>query len=124
MILSAMSPANLFAVVLPSARRYTRPVALRPVVALLAFGAIAACSRESTRPPPWAPPVGGKLDAPDVEAARRPSPPPDGATQISLGLSHGCARMSDGTAWCWGDNDKGQLGDRTTVRRDGLVRTL
>jgi alpha-tubulin suppressor-like RCC1 family protein len=96
------------------------------MVALLALGGIAACSRESsvTRPTPWAPTVDVKLGAPNVEAPRlpRPSPPPAGATQISLGLAHGCARMSDGTAWCWGDNDKGQLGDRTTARRDGLVR--
>jgi alpha-tubulin suppressor-like RCC1 family protein len=54
-------------------------------------------------------------------SVRRPTPG-GGATQISLGLGHGCARMRDATAWCWGENDKGQLGDGTTVRRAGLVR--
>jgi alpha-tubulin suppressor-like RCC1 family protein len=27
---------------------------------------------------------------------------------------HTCARLTDGTAWCWGRNDSGQLGDSTT----------
>lgn len=31
-------------------------------------------------------------------------------TQISAGGSHSCARMSDGSARCWGNNDDGQLG--------------
>jgi alpha-tubulin suppressor-like RCC1 family protein len=40
-----------------------------------------------------------------------------GATvaDVSLGDLFGCARKSDGTAWCWGTNDKGELGDGTTT---------
>ncbi|MEM7156418.1 MAG: protein kinase [Myxococcota bacterium] len=30
--------------------------------------------------------------------------------QLSLGRAHGCARLDDGTARCWGDNSHGQLG--------------
>src|SRR6185295_3137956 len=31
--------------------------------------------------------------------------------EVSTGWSHTCARKSDSTLWCWGDNQSGQLGD-------------
>lgn len=34
-------------------------------------------------------------------------------TDISVGTHHICARKSDATLWCWGDNKYGQLGDGT-----------
>jgi alpha-tubulin suppressor-like RCC1 family protein len=37
-----------------------------------------------------------------------------GVTSIATGISHSCARRSDGTAWCWGADEQGQLGDGTT----------
>ncbi len=30
------------------------------------------------------------------------------AVDVAVGLTHGCAALADGTAWCWGANDKGQ----------------
>jgi alpha-tubulin suppressor-like RCC1 family protein len=39
------------------------------------------------------------------------------ATSIAAGDHFTCARTEDGHAWCWGDNDRGQLGDGTLVRR-------
>jgi alpha-tubulin suppressor-like RCC1 family protein len=32
-----------------------------------------------------------------------------------MGGGHTCARKGDGTLWCWGKNDYGQLGDGTVV---------
>jgi alpha-tubulin suppressor-like RCC1 family protein len=40
-----------------------------------------------------------------------------GVAQISAGTNHTCTRMGDGTARCWGNNARGQLGDNTVTRR-------
>ncbi len=34
---------------------------------------------------------------------------------VAPGLRHACALKKDGTVWCWGKNDRGQLGDGTKV---------
>src|SRR5262249_36192764 len=38
--------------------------------------------------------------------------------EVELGTTSTCARKNDGTLWCWGNNDSGQLGDGTyTVKK-------
>jgi len=37
------------------------------------------------------------------------------AEELALGRSHACARRSDGSVWCWGEGNRGQLGVRVTT---------
>ncbi|MFC1482168.1 RCC1 domain-containing protein [Myxococcota bacterium] len=43
---------------------------------------------------------------------------------ISAGYEHTCAVKADGTAWCWGDNQYGRLGDGGTSNHDSPVQVL
>lgn len=41
---------------------------------------------------------------------------------VALGSHHSCALLDDGTVWCWGANESGQLGDDTTTPRSTPVQ--
>jgi len=45
-----------------------------------------------------------------------------GVAQISAGGSHACVVKTDGTAYCWGYNGNGQLGDNTNTQRNTPVQ--
>jgi Regulator of chromosome condensation (RCC1) repeat len=79
------------------------------------LAAVAACGGGSPMgPTPNAPP-GPSLPPAAVGPAPAKAPPAQGATQMDCGDFHTCARLVDGTVRCWGRNDRGQLGDGTTV---------
>lgn len=42
------------------------------------------------------------------------------ATSVGSGKGHSCAAREDGSAWCWGWDTSGQLGDGTNGDTDGL----
>jgi alpha-tubulin suppressor-like RCC1 family protein len=43
-------------------------------------------------------------------------------TSISVGGNHACALTADATAYCWGQNAAGQLGDSSTTRRNSPTK--
>ncbi|MBI0063402.1 MULTISPECIES: RCC1 domain-containing protein [Bifidobacterium] len=45
-------------------------------------------------------------------------------TQVSAGVYYSLALGSDGNAYAWGENDKGQIGDGTTTRRTTPVKVM
>jgi alpha-tubulin suppressor-like RCC1 family protein len=70
----------------------------------------------------------------DGTTTNRPSPVTVmGLTNVSeisagpdsnLGGGHTCVRRNDGGIWCWGKNDRGQIGDGTTENRTVPVMVL
>jgi alpha-tubulin suppressor-like RCC1 family protein len=54
-------------------------------------------------------------------ATPAPAPGVTSAVAVTGGSDHTCAVLGDGTMRCWGDNDNGQLGDRTTTGRTAAV---
>jgi alpha-tubulin suppressor-like RCC1 family protein len=44
--------------------------------------------------------------------------------QVSAGRRHTAAIKTDGTLWCWGNNQFGQLGDNTATSRSSPVQTV
>lgn len=74
----------------------------------------AAPSADSTEEPRDSTTEPDAADATDATDATSPSTAPDPSarpSRLALGEQHACALFDDGTVWCWGNNDLGQLGD-------------
>lgn len=76
------------------------------IVAVLALGLLAPTSPTTA----------------DIGETRLDNPRASDAEKISAGLTHTCAVLSDGTLWCWGNNDKGQLGLGNTINQSSPAR--
>jgi alpha-tubulin suppressor-like RCC1 family protein len=65
-------------------------------------------------------------DAGSVACIKTATPVGGGLTfdRLAAGGAHTCALTGDGTAYCWGDNAAGQLGDNTNTRRTGPVAVV
>jgi alpha-tubulin suppressor-like RCC1 family protein len=70
----------------------------------------------------WGANESGQLGTGDTDPRLTPvQVDPDGLGRdvryVYTGAAHGCARKTDGTLWCWGGNQYGQLGTGDTERR-------
>jgi alpha-tubulin suppressor-like RCC1 family protein len=75
----------------------------------------------------WGGQVNGELGDGKIDRWRVDPEPVHGVTnavEIAAAYDHACARTSDGVVYCWGANDRGQLGDGTLVNRSEAVRVV
>lgn len=105
------------------------------VAGSLLIASLAACAG-----PPGAPEDAGATDAAGLDAtadaaasdsgaidAGRDGGPadaggPTSVVQLTTGAEHGCVRLDDGSAWCWGSNADGELGQGHTNPASRAVR--
>ncbi|MGL5823755.1 MAG: endonuclease/exonuclease/phosphatase family protein [Nocardioides sp.] len=72
-------------------------------------------------------PIGNVLAPASAPAVLTAPVAPEGASggavvSLSAGGQSTCETRADGSAWCWGRNDYGQLGDRSTIGRSSPLQ--
>ena len=99
----------------------TRPVALvYPIsgISAVSAGGRHTCVLAEGRALCWGGNYSGQLGDGTTRDRSTPAPVvglPNSVANISAGPGHTCATLADGSAWCWGVNYYGELGDGTTV---------
>jgi alpha-tubulin suppressor-like RCC1 family protein len=91
----------------------------------LATGALHACALVAGGVVCWGNNMHGQLGRGTRSLREAPAPVaglPADIVEIAAGGTHSCARASDHTLWCWGENKHGQLGDGTTQSRSHPVQ--
>ena len=74
---------------------------------------------------PWILGCGAKTALSDYETRETAvSIPSTAIAAITVGDAHACALRAGGEVWCWGRNDKGQLGDDSFVDRGDPVKVV
>ena len=58
----------------------------------------------------------------DIGELRSDHPRASDVGKITAGGSHTCAILTDGSLWCWGLNDEGQLGQGNTTNQSSPTR--
>jgi hypothetical protein len=100
------------------------PVLARGAVESLAAGSAHTCGVSGGEVLCWGDNRFGQLG--DGSTEGRPQPVavrglPAAATHVVAGAVHTCALVTGGSAYCWGQNLHGQLGDGTTTSRNTAV---
>ena len=116
------TPASVAPPAPPSA-----PVTVPPSRATMAAGGMHTCLIGAEgRGYCWGANARGQLGTSSSAGARVVAPTPIGGDldllAVAAGLSHSCGIVRGGAVWCWGENDHGQLGDRSNVSRSSPVR--
>lgn len=98
---------------------------LAPEFASFALGGATTCGlRRDGKVDCWgalaidvAPSIPGKPTPPKTTPKPKLVAGLKGVTAVALGGDHSCVLLQDGSATCWGDNEKGQLGDGSSAKK-------
>jgi alpha-tubulin suppressor-like RCC1 family protein len=100
------------------------PVLVKASVGSLAAGSSHTCGISGDQVLCWGDNRDGQLGNGTTQDSPQPVQVvglPMAATQITAGAVHACALLADGSAYCWGQNLHGRLGDGSITNRDTAV---
>lgn len=101
------------------------PTLVRGAITSLAAGSAHTCGMSDADVLCWGSNRFGQLGDGSNEDRAQPVPVqglPGRPRDVTSGAVHACALLADGSAYCWGQNLHGQLGDGTTQNRNTATR--